>query len=123
MYTKNRPFSIKESGSTSKFFPIWYDDNAPGKSANANATKAYNQLNAIFADPKTAPKHEQALAVRTLLNEYNKHASTMKSYKDMSINGYLPTAEKQRFKDYLLSLAEKQPELKTVIYGVFNKLG
>jgi len=40
------------------------------------------------------------LAVRTLLNEYNKHASTMKSYKDMSINGYLPTAEKQRFKDY-----------------------
>jgi hypothetical protein len=41
----------------------------------------------------------------------------------MSINGYLPTAEKQRFKDYLLSLAEKQPELKTVIYGVFNKLG
>ena len=106
-----------------KFFPIWYDDNAPGKSANANATKAYNQLNAIFADPKTAPKHEQALAVKALLNEYNKHASTIKSYKDMSINGYLPTAEKQRFKDYLLSLAEKQPELKTVIYGVFNKLG
>jgi len=105
------------------FFPIWYDENAPGKSANANATKAYNQLNAIFADPKTAPKHEQALAVKSLLNEYNRYASTIKSYKDMSINGYLPTAEKQRFKDYLFSLAEKQPELKTVIYGVFNKLG
>jgi hypothetical protein len=105
------------------FFPIWYDENAPGKSANANATKAYNQLNAIFADPKTAPKHEQALAVKKLLDAYNAHASTMKSYKDMSINGYLPTAEKERFKDYLLSLAEKQPELKTVIYGVFNKLG
>jgi hypothetical protein len=106
-----------------KFFPIWYDENAPGKSANANATKAYNQLNAIFANPATAPKHEQALAVKALLSEYNKHASIMKSYKDMSVNGYLPTAEKQRFKDYLFSLAEKQPELKTVIYGVFNKLG
>jgi len=105
------------------FFPIWYDENAPGKSANANATKAYNQLNAIFANPSTAPKHEQALSVKALLDAYNKHSALMKSYKDMSINGYLPTAEKERFKDYLFSLAEKQPELKTVIYGVFNKLG
>jgi hypothetical protein len=105
------------------FFPTWYTENAPGAANNANAQRAYEQLNAIFANPATAPKHEQALAVKELLDSYNHHASQMAGYANMNVNGYLPSAEKTRWSDYLFQLAETNPELKTVIYGVFNKLG
>jgi hypothetical protein len=105
-----------------KFYPIWYDDytNLSGK---GNAQKALSQLNTIFANPATAPKHEQAKEVKKLLDAYNQHLSQMNAYSSMNINGFLPSTEKQNWEAYLYSLATAKPELAPVVYGVFNKLG
>jgi len=105
-----------------KFYPIWYEDyRNPG--GQGNAKKAFAQLNAIFANPATAPKHEQALEVKKLLDSYNQHLSQMNTYSSMNINGFLPSQEKQNWEAYLYGLSVTKPELAPVIYGVFNKLG
>jgi hypothetical protein len=103
-------------------YPIWYKDYTNGE-GRINAQTAYNQLQKIFADPRTEPKHEQAKMVKALMGDYQRHAGIMSEYNMLSIQGYATQDEVQNWQNYLMSLAENEPRLKPVINSVFMKLG
>jgi len=103
-------------------YPIWYADYTNGE-GKINAQIAYNQLQNIFSNDATAPKHEQAQLVKAVMKDYQTHLQTVNQYKMLSITGTLPQIENQNWENYLLSLAESDPRLKPVINSVFMKLG
>jgi hypothetical protein len=102
-------------------YPIWYKDytNNDGKT---NAQIAYNQLIKIFSS-NNPPQHDQAKLVYSLMGDYQRHQEVMNQYKMLTIQGFAPQQETQQWESYLLSVAENQPRLKTVIDSVFMKLG
>lgn len=103
-------------------YPIWYADYTNGE-GKINAQIAYNQLQKIFSNDATAPKHEQAQLVKAVIKDYQTHAQTVAQYRLLNITGTLPQIENQNWENYLLSLAESDPRLKPVINSVFMKLG
>lgn len=103
-------------------YPIWYKDYTNGE-GKINANTAYNQLQKIFADSKTEPKHEQAKMVKALMGDYQRHAAIMSEYNMLGIQGYATQDEVQNWQNYLMTLAENEPRLKSVINSVFMKLG
>lgn len=103
-------------------YPIWYKDYTNGE-GKINAQTAYNQLQQIFANPNTEPKHEQAKMVKALMGDYQRHAEIMSEYDMLGIQGYATQDEVQNWQNYLMALAENEPRLKSVINSVFMKLG
>jgi len=102
--------------------PIWYADYMGGGEGAVNAQVAYKQLQQIFADPATAPKHEQAKLVKNLMNDYQTHSEIMNSYKLAGLQGAALTSEKQNWQNHLLTVEQQDPRLSAVINGVFMKL-
>jgi hypothetical protein len=102
--------------------PIWYADYMGGGEGAVNAQTAYKQLQQIFADPATAPKHEQAKLVKNLMNDYQTHSEIMNSYKLAGLQGAALTSEKQNWQNHLLTVEQQDPRLSAVINGVFMKL-
>ena len=103
-------------------YPIWYKDYTNGE-GRINAQTAYNQLQKIFANPNTEPKHEQAKMVKALMGDYQRHAGIMSEYNMLGVQGYATQDEVQNWQNYLMALAENEPRLKPVINSVFMKLG
>ena len=102
-------------------YPIWYADYTSGES-RVNAQTSYNQLIKIFSGDNP-PQHEQAKLVQGLIKDYQTHQSTMSQFKMLNLQGNASQQETQKWEDYLLTLSEKEPRLKSVINGVFRKLG
>lgn len=102
--------------------PTWYENYTNGYGRD-NAALAVQQLQNIFADDKTAPKHEQAQLVKALLNDYNNHMNTMNQYKQLGINGQVLQMESQNWSTYLENLKASEPRLTSVINTVFSKVG
>ena len=104
-------------------YPIWYSDYT-NPDRRIDAQVAVNQLNKIFspANPNQ-PKHEQALMVKDLLDRYNQYQSQASQFTMMNIRGVAAQMNKQDWEDYLMTRAEQEPRLNSVIYSVFLKLG
>ena len=101
--------------------PIWYADYTSGES-RINAQTSYNQLVKIFSGDNP-PQHEQAKLIQGLIKDYQSHQSTMSQFKMLNLQGIASQQETQNWENYLLTLSEKDPRLKSVINGVFRKLG
>ena len=84
--------------------------------------ESVNQLNKIFAGPNP-PQHEQAKLVKELLDKYNQYVSQKSQFDMMNIRGAASQMNKQNWEDYLMTRAEQDPRLNSVIYSVFLKLG
>ena len=107
----------------SNLYPTWYDDYTDPTRRNV-AKQAVNQLNQIFSQPlDKQPKHDQALLVKGLLMQYNQYKSTVSQYSDLNIQSTVIASQKQDWENKLMILADEKPELKTIIYSVFLKLG
>ena len=104
-------------------YPLWYSEyTSPERRTNAEL--AVQQLNKVFApDNLNQPKHEQAVLVKDLLNKYNQHVAQTSQFTMLNIRGVAATATKDEWQNYLYTLAETEPRLKTVIQNVFLKLG
>ena len=102
--------------------PTWYENYTNGYGRN-NAALAVQQLQNIFADPKTAPNTTQAQLVKGLLSDYNNHMNTMNQYKQMGITGQIVQMESQNWSTYLENLKASDPRLTSVINTVFSKVG
>ena len=102
-------------------YPIWYSDYTSGE-RRTNAQTSYNQLIKIFSG-ENPPQHEQAKLVQALIKDYQAHQATMSQFKMLNLQGNASQQETQNWEDYLLTLSEKEPRLKSVIDGVFRKLG
>jgi hypothetical protein len=104
-------------------YPIWYSDYT-NPDRRIDAQVAVNQLNKIFspANPNQ-PKHEQAVMVKDLLDRYNQYQSQASQFTMMNIRGVAAQMNKQDWEDYLMTRAEQEPRLNSVIYSVFLKLG
>ena len=102
-------------------YPIWYSDYSSAD-RRTNATVAYNQIQKILQSPD-APTNDQTKMVRGLVSDYQSHQNVMSQYKMMNIQGFLPTAEKQKWENYLTQLSVNNPRLNSVIKSVFLKLG
>lgn len=102
-------------------YPIWYSDYT-NPDRRTDAQVAVTQLNKIFAS-ENAPKHEQAVMVKELLDRYNQYQSQQAQFNMMNIRGVASQMSKQDWEDYLMTRAEQEPRLNSVIYGVFLKLG
>jgi hypothetical protein len=104
-------------------YPTWYEDYTSSQGRD-NATRAVNQLNQIFSQPiEKQPKHEQALLVKDLLMKYNNYKASMSTYSALNLQGIITQSQKDDWQNSLLTLADKDPRLKTIIYSVFLKLG
>ena len=102
-------------------YPLWYSDYT-NPDRRIDAQTAVNQLDKIFAGPNP-PKHEQAVLVKELLNKYHQYISTKSQFSMMNIRGVASQMNKQQWEDYLMTRAEEDPRLNSVIYSVFLKLG
>jgi hypothetical protein len=102
-------------------YPIWYADYTSGDK-RIGAQTSYNQLVKIFSGDNP-PQHDQAKLVQALVGDYQKHQATMSQYKMLNLQGNASQLETQNWEDYLLKLSETEPRLKSVIDGVFRKLG
>ena len=102
-------------------YPIWYSDYS-SSDRRTNATVAYNQIQKILQSPN-APTNDQTKMVQGLVSDYQNHQNVMSQYKMMNIQGFLPTAEKQKWENYLTQLSVNNPRLNSVIKSVFLKLG
>ena len=102
--------------------PTWYENYTSGAGRD-NAAVAVQQLQNIFADPATAPKHEQAQLVKALLNDYNSHMGIMNQYKQLGVTGEPVQLETQNWETYLENLKASDPRLTSVINTVFSKVG
>ena len=104
-------------------YPIWYSDYT-NPERRTDAQVAVSQLNKIFAPSNpNQPKHEQAVLVKDLLDKYNQYQSQQAQFNMMNIQGVASQLSKQDWEDYLMTRAEQEPRLNSVIYGVFLKLG
>jgi hypothetical protein len=104
-------------------YPIWYSDYT-NPDRRIEAQVAVNQLNKIFApDNPNQPKHEQAVMVKDLLDRYNQYKEQQSMFSSMNIRGVASQMSKQDWEDYLITRAEQEPRLNSVIYSVFLKLG
>jgi hypothetical protein len=102
--------------------PTWYENYTSGAGRD-NAALALGQLQSIFADPKTAPKHEQAQLVQGLLNDYQAHMNIVNQYKQLGITGQVVNMENQNWQTYLENLKTQDTRLSSVINTVFSKVG
>ena len=102
--------------------PTWYENYTSGAGRD-NAALAIQQLNNIFADPTTAPTHEQAQLVNGLLTDYKTHMNTVNQYKQLGITGEVVNMENQNWQTYLENLKASDPRLTSVINTVFSKVG
>ena len=102
-------------------YPLWYSDYT-NPDRRIEAQTAVNQLNKIFTG-ENPPKHEQALLVKDLLDRYNQYVSQKSQFNMMNIRGVASQMNKQQWEDYLMTRAEQEPRLNSVIYSVFLKLG
>ena len=105
------------------FYPLWYADyTSPDRRINAQT--ALNQLELIFSPANTdKPNHPQAQLVEGLLRKYQNYKSQMDTFNMLNLRGGAATITKQGWEDYLLQLEVDEPRLKSVIDGVFRKLG
>jgi hypothetical protein len=104
-------------------YPIWYSDYT-NPDRRIEAQVAVNQLNKVFApDNPNQPKHEQAIMVKDLLDRYNQYKEQQSMFSSMNIRGVASQMSKQDWEDYLMTRAEEDPRLNSVIYSVFLKLG
>lgn len=104
-------------------YPIWYTDYT-NPERRTDAQVAVTQLNKIFSPSNpNQPQHEQAKLVKDLLDKYNQYQSQQAQYNMLNIRGVASQLSKQDWEDYLLTRAEEEPRLNSVIYGVFLKLG
>ena len=104
-----------------QLYPIWYSDYT-NPDRRIDAQVAVNQLDKIFAG-ENPPKHEQAVMVKELLDRYHQYVSTKSQFSMMNIRGAASQMNKQQWEDYLMTRAEQEPRLNSVIYSVFLKLG
>ena len=102
-------------------YPLWYSDYT-NPDRRIEAQTAVNQLNKIFTSPNP-PQHEQAKLVKELLDKYNQYQSQKSQFNMMNIRGVASQMNKQNWEDYLMTRAEEEPRLNSVIYSVFLKLG
>jgi hypothetical protein len=102
-------------------YPLWYSDYT-NPDRRIEAQTAVNQLNKIFTSPNP-PQHEQAKLVKELLDKYNQYVSQKSQFNMMNIRGVASQMNKQNWEDYLMTRAEQDPRLNSVIYSVFLKLG
>ena len=104
-------------------YPIWYSDYTDPERRNT-ANTVVNQLNLIFSPSNpNQPTHNQAKLVKGLLNEYNAYQSQQAQFTTMNIRGTASQLSKQDWEDYLMAKAIEKPELESIIYTVFLKLG
>ena len=104
-------------------YPLWYGDYTNPERRN-EAQNVLNQFNTIFSpsNPKQ-PTHEQALAVKELWNRYNEYQQQQSQFSMLNVRGAAAQMSKQDWEDYLMTRAEEDPRLNSVIYSVFLKLG
>lgn len=104
-------------------YPIWYSDYT-NPDRRIDAQTAVNQLNKILSpENPNQPKTEQAKLVKDLLDRYNNYQSQKSQFTMMNIRGAASQLNKQDWENYLMTRAEEEPRLNSVIYGVFLKLG
>jgi len=101
--------------------PIWYADYTNGEGRN-NAYLVLNQLQNIFADPRTEPKHEQAVLVKALLNDYLHHASNLEEYKSYGVQTQMIQLENQNWQNHLDNILKKDARLAPIINSIFKRL-
>lgn len=101
--------------------PIWYADYTNGEGRN-NAYLVVNQLQNIFADPKTEPKHEQAVLVKALLGDYLRHVSNLEEYKSYGVQTQMIQLENQNWQNHLDNILNKDARLAPIINSVFKRL-
>jgi len=108
-----------------KMNPIWWDDYASTAKKHV-ATEAFSNFTAMFANKTDAQITKEygahVVPIKNLVNDWNQHHSAVIQLRATGGTEYVK-AENDNWQAYLKDVADKQPQLNTVINSVFSRLG